>query len=148
MDHPAPQTGPSRYQQPDRHARQSGTSITVALADAAKRGYDEKDCIVTAFWQAFGSTAGPFGGVGGQMVTGFPMVVILDRGEEGPRASVYCSGRLLYEVSFRQSEKLSFTEADGLFARFATDVASGSVDARGGRYRPTPGAAQGAQDRR
>jgi hypothetical protein len=75
------------------------TTITTALIEAASRHYDLTSCTLTAYWQTFGSTAGPFGSIGGATLTSFPMAALFDEGEEGPRALVFCAGRLLYEVA-------------------------------------------------
>ena len=47
-----------------------------------------------AWPQAFGSTAGPFGGLGGQAVTNFTLEVWSD----GKDAAVFCNGKFLKVV--------------------------------------------------
>lgn len=66
---------------------------SVAAADVAERLHAAAASLEYWAWpQVFGSTAGPFGGVGGQAMTTFTIEAWHDG---GGNAALFCGGRVL-----------------------------------------------------
>ena len=65
---------------------------TDLLADAAEKLDCPPEYIMYYAWpETFASTAGPFGGIGGQAITTMTMEALSD----GRMAALYCNGRFL-----------------------------------------------------
>lgn len=92
-----------------RHGNLSQAIAGVLAAEA--NALDLDDAQVFAYWQSFGSTAGPFR-IGGAVVTAWPIVLVIAPSREDGRtvAVCYAGDQWLWRTTTHPLRTLRFTE--------------------------------------
>lgn len=90
-------------------------NLSKAIADALAAeadALDLDDAQVFAYWQSFGSTAGPFRGIGGAAVTAWPIVLVIAPSREDGHAiaACYAGDRWLWRATTHPLRSLRFAE--------------------------------------